>query len=372
MTMSMNRPAAPTRNLHEASRQWMSRPADQRFTSLTDLQAFKKKMREASSAKIVANRKLSFAPATSDLRAGLEVFGPNGVPFVTTHHSFGQIANLAGAPGGYLRSLPAPIAADCLNYGLRFNRSVEEVGVLLTKLDNNELRAATGPNYGRIWDADLVDAMVDRFGDGVTGDWKVPGEFGKDVTVTSANTTLFASDRDMFVFLADEKNRIELPNRRAQMMGTFARGFFVWNSEVGASTLGASFFLFDYTCCNRIVWNVEHFREVRIRHTSGAPSRWLEEVEPVLIEYAAASEKPVIDAIEAQRKAKIDDIDEFLANRFTKKESVAIQAAHVADEGRPIETRWDAITGITAYARSVPNNNDRVQLERKAGDLLAA
>ena len=36
----------------------------------------------------------------------------------------------------------------------------------------------------------------------------------------------------MFVFLADEENRIELPNRRAGRFGAFARGFFVWNSEV--------------------------------------------------------------------------------------------------------------------------------------------
>jgi hypothetical protein len=43
----------------------------------------------------------------------------------------------------------------------------------------------------------------------------VPGEFGQRVTVTQDNTTLFASDRDMFVFLADEENRIELPSRRA-------------------------------------------------------------------------------------------------------------------------------------------------------------
>ena len=68
------------------------------------------------------------------------------------------------------------------------------------------------------------------------------------------NTTLFASDRDMFVFLADEDNRIENPNRRAGRFGSFARGFFVWNSEVGKTTLGAGFFLFDYVCCNRIVW----------------------------------------------------------------------------------------------------------------------
>jgi hypothetical protein len=71
--------------------------------------------------------------------------------------------------------------------------------------------------------ADVVDALVDRFGDGVSGSWRVPGEFGNRVAVTKGNTTLFASDRDMFVFLADEENRIELPNRRAGRMGSFAR-----------------------------------------------------------------------------------------------------------------------------------------------------
>ena len=61
----------------------------------------------------------------------------------------------------------------------------------------------------------------------------MPGEFGERVTVKKENTTLYASDRDMFVFLADEENRIEIPGRRAGRSGSFARGFFVWNSEVG-------------------------------------------------------------------------------------------------------------------------------------------
>src|SRR5262249_44345241 len=89
-------------------------------------------------------------------------------------------------------------------------------------------------------------------------------------------------DRDMFVFLAGEEHRIELRNRRAGRFGSFARGFFVWSSEVGKTTLGAGFFLFDYVCCNRIIWGAEQYTEVRIRHTKGAPDRWLEEVTPVL------------------------------------------------------------------------------------------
>src|SRR5260370_30569868 len=120
------------------------------------------------------------------------------------------------------------------------------MGVLLNTNEDggvNELRSVNGPNYGRIYDADVVDPLVEKFGDGVSGQWRVPGEFGNRVTVTKDNTTLYASDRDMFVFLADEENRIELPNRRAGRMGSFARGFFVGTTEVGKSSLFARFLL---------------------------------------------------------------------------------------------------------------------------------
>ena len=116
----------------------------------------------------------------------------------------------------------------------------------------------------------------------------------------------------MFVFLVDEENRIELPGRRAGRSGSFARGFFVWNSEVGKTTLGAGFFLFDYVCCNRIVWGADQYTEIRIRHTKGAPDRWLDEVTPVLREYSQASAKPVVQAIEDARNKHVDaNLEEF-------------------------------------------------------------
>ena len=93
----------------------------------------------------------------------------------------------------------------------------------------------------------------------------------------------------------------------------------MWNSEVGKTTLGAGFFLFDYVCCNRIIWGADQYTEVRIRHTKGAPDRWLEEVTPVLQEYSQGSAKPVVQAIEDARNKRIEtDLDQFLANRFGK------------------------------------------------------
>ena len=362
--------------LMQASRQWASRPDDQRFTSLVDLHAHVALQRQQSASKVISSRSLEFRPAADDARQGLEVYGPNGVGFQTTHWSFGQLATLAGAPAGYLRTLPAPIAADNLNYGLKFARDVEEVGVLLRRNGHNELAAATGPRYGRVWNKDITRQLVDRFGDGVSGDWRVPGEFGKAITVTKANTTLYASDRDMFVFLADEQNRVTIPNRRDGKGGSLARGFFVWNSEVGAAKLGVAMFLFDYVCCNRIVWGAEGFREISLRHSVTAPDRFQEDIVPVLADLHASSPKPIEQTLLAAQAAKVSSLDDFLTNRrFAKSTIVKVAAAFEAEEGRPVESLWDVTTAMTAYAKSITYQDERVAMEREAGkvlDLVAA
>jgi hypothetical protein len=364
--------------LMQAHRQWASRAPDERFTSLIDMQAFKRRVRENSRSHTISSRGINLRPVENDPRA-LQILGGPFPAAAPTHWSFGQLCSLASpgnSPASYFRetSMPAPMIADCLNYNLRFTRGVEDIGVLVASNEDgsvNELRSVNGPSYGRIYDADVVDNLVERFGDGVTGTWRVPGEFGRRVTVTKDNTTLYASDRDMFVFLADEENRIELPGRRAGQSGSFARGFFVWNSEVGKTTLGAGFFLFDYVCCNRIIWGADQYTEVRIRHTKGAPDRWLEEIAPVLREYSEGSAKPVVQVIEDARSKRIDDeLTTFLAKRFGKQMAPAIAAIHETEEGRPIETLWDATVAATAHARTVQNTDKRLEIERAACELL--
>ena len=357
--------------LTAASRQWSSRPADQRFESLIALNDFVTGIRGHSHSKVLSSRGIQCAPVEGD-RDGLMCVGPNGGPVNLTHWSFGQLAQRAGAPAGYLRSLPAAMAADCMNFGLHVARDPEDVGILLYKNGGPaELRAATGPNYGRIWNETITRALVDRFGDGLTGDFRVPGEFGQAVEVTKANTTLYASDRDMWVFLADEQHRIEIPNRRNGQPGSLARGFFVWNSEVGSATFGIATFLFDYVCSNRMVWGAEGYKEIRIRHTASAPDRWMEEAAPAIEAYANSSAVSVTDAIAAARAKRVDKVDEFLAARFTRSQVSAIKAAHMSDEQKPIETLWDAAVGVTAYARGIQYQDERVKLEREAGKIMS-
>lgn len=360
--------------LVQASKQWATRPPEERFTSLPDMRAMLEGVRKNSDSRVISSRQLTAIP-TDDNR-GIVIQGSSGNIASPTNWAFGQLASLSGAPASYLRTLPAPLVADCLNYGLKVERDVADVGVLLTRSGDRqsiELRAATGARYGRIWNVDVVRALEERFGDGVTGDFRVPGIQGKALeSVTKENTTMFASDRDMFVFLADEQNRIEVSDRRDGKPGTLARGFFVTNSEVGAGALKIKTFLFDYVCQNRIVWGAHELDEISIRHTASAPDRFIEEAAPALLAYASASSSGVLNVLEAARSAKLEKVDQFLANRFGARIADRIKAVHVEEEGRPIETVWDAVTGATAYARSIPWTVDRVAFEETAGDLLDA
>ncbi len=356
-------------NLTQANRQWASRPEDERFLSLTDLKAHYDAQGKVSVAKRISTRDVRAASVEGDHDA-LVVVGPNGAPVIPTHWAFGQLAQRAGAPANYLRDLPGVLAADNINYGL-MRRDVDQIQVLLRKENSvGTLAAVTGPGYGRIWNRDIVGALINIFGDGVTGSFRVPGEFGQEVPITKLNTTIYGSDRDMFVFLADEKHKIEMKDRRDGKPGLLSRGFFAWNSEVGAQTVGIAGFLFDYVCKNRIVWGAEGYREIRIRHTSGAPHRWIGEVAPAIERYAESSTKTLLDTINEARARKLDAVGEFLRKRFTTGQAKGIEAAHLEDEGRPIETLWDVTVGVTAYARAIPYQDERVKLEREAGKIL--
>ena len=358
--------------LTAASRQWASRPDDERFVNLFDLHDHTTSQRQRSRGKVVSSRGVTAEPAGNDHK-GLVLRGPEGGVVTPSHFAFGQLANLAGAPAGYLRGLPSELAADCINYGLKVERDVSDVGLLVRREDAGvvSLAAATGPNYGRIWNNDLTAALVNRFGNGLDGDFTIPGEFSKKVEITKANTTLYAGDRDMFVFLADEQNRITLPNRRDGRSGSLARGFFLWNSEVGNSTLGFAMFLFDYACSNRIVWGAQGYKEIRLRHTSAAPDRWLEEVQPVIEAYSHSAASPIEAQLQAAQQKRVDNVEEFLkARKWTSTMIGRSLAAHEDEEGRPAETVWDLVTGATAYAKSIAHQDTRVGVERAAGKLL--
>lgn len=364
------------------SSEWFNRPADERYLSLTDLRNSVKSRSERSRTRIVASEAIR-VEASRDDAARLTLMLPGAHAAVApTHWSFGQLASLIGAPAAYLRQLPAPLAGINLQYGLTSHRA-EQVKTLEIENGRLELRAVTGPDYGRIFDHELVEA-VQKIAGNVTGDtrWKVPGVldwstgiYNPNVDVSKDTTTLYASDRDVFLFLVDDLNPIEagrLPNGEPDL---YFRGFYCWNSEVGARTLGIASFYLRAVCQNRNLWGVEDFEEITIRHSKYAASRFAHEAEPALIQFAESSPMPFVNGIKAARERIVarDDEDRaaFLRKRgFSKAETTKIIDTVLIEEGRPPESIFDFVQGITRIARDKPHQDARLDMEGKAKKLL--
>ncbi len=374
------------------SSQWFSRPDDQKFLSLDNMLAFKKSDAQRMTSRTVDTHKIQIVgefdeanPSRGDLR--IEYADDNNRDHVNTptNWSFGQLSQLSGAPAGYLKDLPAPLAADCIQWGLRYNRGRELVKVYGSQSDGGDLRAATGPDYGRIFDWEILEP-VKNLVDASGGRWKVPGMmtgsrdglavYDPDVPVTMETTTLFASDRDVFVFLVDDRNPIEvgkLPNGEPDLM---FRGFYAWNSETGSKTAGIAAMYLRGVCMNRNLWGVENFQEIKIRHTKFAPDRFAMEARPALESFAHGSTATFVEGVQAAKAAKIAHDDEsrleFLSKRagLSGRMAKAANARHLKEEGRPVETVWDAAQAITAIARDIPHQDARIEVERKAGALL--
>ncbi len=366
------------------SSEWFSRPDDERFLSLSDLQASVRLRAEHSRTRVVESAAIRVEAAREDAASLTLALPGSEAPVAPTHWSFGQLASLVGAPASYLRQLPAPLAAINLQYGLTTHRA-EQVKTLETEDGRAELRAVTGPDYGRIYDHELVSAVMKIAGDGV-GDtrWKIPGVldwrtgvYNPNAAVSRESTTLYASDRDVFLFLVDDLNPIEAGKLPDGSPDLFFRGFYCWNSEVGAKTLGLASFYLRAVCQNRNLWGVEDFQEIVIRHSKYAADRFAREAAPALTRFANSSPQPFITSIKSARErivARDDDTrSDFLKKRgFSKAETAAIIETVLAEEGRPAASIFDFVQGITAVARGKAHQDSRLDYEARAKRLLEA
>ncbi len=364
------------------SSEWFSRPADERYLSLGDLHRTVKARADRSQARTLESRAVRVEAARDNPERLALVLPGAAEPVAPTHWSFGQLASLVGAPAGYLRHLPAPIAGMNLQYGLAHHRA-EMVKTYTTENGRTELRAVTGPDYGRIHDHELVEAVMRIAGNG-TGDtrWKVPGvlDWGTmvhnpHVAITKETTTLYASDRDVFLFLVDDTHPIEAGRLADGSPDVYFRGFYCWNSEVGSRTLGVASFYFRAVCQNRNIWGAENFEEITIRHSKYAASRFAQEAAPALESFAESSASgfvAVIQAARAQIVARSDEErSEFLRKRgFSKPDTAKIIDAVLVEEGRPPESVFDFVQGITAIARTEKHQDARLDMELKAKRLM--
>jgi hypothetical protein len=364
--------------LTRASREWWRRPDDERYLTLDHLFANTRARADASEARTVLNQSI-VAHGASEAGGELYLEHDDLGVLDPTHWSLGQLATISRTPAKWIRDIAAvptgpAMAAHAINLGLRHlvDRAKVQVMKLPTSpgLPTGKLRCIVGPDYGRIYDHEVVRAVMDANED---GRWHVPAASYQAKNPKRA-TTLYASDRDVFIFLVDERNPVSV-----HVDGTVRqlfRGFMVWNSEVGHHKFGFMTFLYDYVCDNRMVWGAREVKEISIKHTKNAPDRFAREVRPMLRAYAEASVVDVEAQLERATRKKVGSSDEEVMawlrrHEFTKKEGEAIVRTAKAEEGGA-RTVWELVNGGTAIARSITHNDDRVLLEKRVSGLLRA
>ena len=405
-------------HLDVASQQWANRPDDERFVSLDDMYQARHAAREASR---------EFSDESGSLRAITDsdnqvMFQKNGDLLKPNNWSMNQICSLTGTPfkavklwvndiaamqhssahedtkDGYQRKTSQMIK-DVINHGLDARSMPVKFYHESTGTTTKALKAVTGPDYSRIYDFEIIDKVRQfvKAQDAKGVEWKVPGTIDwsththiADVEVTKQNTTLYAGDRDMFLFLCADRDPIDLGMTPEGKHDVLFPGFILGNSEVGAARVSLMLFLFRGICQNRCIWGAEGVTEFSIKHTKEARERMLhgdpkhsnpfiqmdfdrrlQAVTQEQHDNALKTERSLKAA--SQRKAYSTDEDRERGLNFLKSNKVVkeiIDLFPTEHDGRPIETRWDMVNAITAKARSLGNQDKRLELERSASKLL--
>jgi len=361
------------------SAQWANRPADERFLSLESLREMVVERTNRAVVASEAREKMHVAAVHDELY--LETTATRSR---FTNWSMSQLATVCGAPPKFLSLLSADLAADCLNYRLSAierddhlllldNKSGENTvgstvdGVIPAKRDisDTELRAITSPGYGRIWDINVLDSLLVLNHD---GRWKVPSASYQEADPLRA-TTLYGSDRDIFVFLCDPDNPVEINGKPKY------RGFIVANSEVGSMTFWVAMFLYDRVCDNRIIWGISMYEQLRKRHTISAPVWFVTNGAKVLSEYANSGTGQEVKRIKGAKALTVGDstksVVDFTVNKTKLNKRYVEESLKLGEEleGDPTKL-WTVVSGLTAKARTIPNSDSRVYVEVAAGKLL--
>jgi hypothetical protein len=384
-----------SKNLHAASSQWSKRPADERFWTLSDARDACDAARRGSTTLTLPMKSLrvSTLKGHDPKTAPLTLQGPNGGGADFTHYSFGQLCSSIGAPAKYLRTLPSNLAAAALNAGIEAKADDRDRSLLFHQNGKRTLRAMLGTKYDRVWDADLLDMLLNLHG------WRAPagrapvgyvgptraalaqdileGQINIQPGDTIAPSGIYASDHDLFVFLV-APDRIVTDGAGHVLM----RGLMVHNSEVGDSSLRFVFFLCEHVCGNHIIWNATGVHEISVRHVGkDVGPKAFKKFEAQLSTYLNAADSESGKIAAARRMVLGKDKKDVLAAvlAYTKKHSISltedtvdnaltVAAQHTDWYGDP-NTVWAAVSGLT-HASQGQHADTRTDTDRAAAKLL--
>jgi len=378
----MSRTVDVTRGVRDGrvSAMW-SRQHDKRHLSLDSLYADMREKMVASQDVVVELSTIKPFYGDGEFMLDVPKYSKALIP---THWSFSQLCKEISVPAEFMRRLPPKLVVENMSYAL--STSSGKAKVLARKSDNNDVAdvftAITGPDYGRIWDAEMVFMFVEALKSS-DRKWKVPGvldwqtkQYDPWVPVTEETTTLFSSDRSCFAFVVDDIDGIEIGKLANGDPDIVFPGVYASNSEVGERKIEFGMYISRAICANRTVWGIEWQTHFSIRHTKNAPARFTNTVEALKVP-ETIDKDGIVMRFKAAKELVIAKTDED-AHKFIVdlgygiKEAKMITSLVLVEEQRPLRTLLDAVNGITAYAKGETHVGERFKHELIARKLMAS
>lgn len=381
--------------LGKASAEWASRPSDQRFSSLSSM--YLACLDAATNTRTIDG---NIAALSVEQSGGDLVVKLGNHKSKLGHYAFNQLTQRLGMGGaaGWLRSLAGKRTdkvVENLNLGIENTRS--ETVQLYVRDDQDKLLAITSSKYGRIYNHEVLAALIQATQGPLQG-WRTPPAMpsaaapnqptrlatAQDVGPWTniqegeeiVDSGLYASDQDMFAFLIDPNHRID--------DGTpdgLSRGFWVANSEVGDRVYEMTRFLFRYVCRNNNVWGADKVQTVKVKHSGrDAGTRAFGKMAVEIKKYSESSVKEEEERIRRARQyvlgANLEEVQDlvFGTKRLCTKKQVE-NAYDLATKFEDIDgnpnTAWGLMNGITRLSQQTPYTDERVKLDYAAGKVFA-
>ena len=355
--------------LFKANRQWSTRPEDERFATLEALYEETRKYAEIAKEKRTPFSEMRVENVDGDV----QLVGRANIPAKFTHWAFGQLCARVAAPASYLRELPATLACQNLNHGLAQRVKDASANAIANLMFHENggllLRAITTDDYSRIWNYEVAERLLGLQPQG----WE-PAKPDAD-SDPDGSPALYASDHDMFVFLRN-------PNLTVDEKGSddaIYKGVIVENSEVGASALKLTKFLYRRMCGNHIIWGASKVLQLSVRHVGNARNKWSGYFS--LIRRYADESVSDLEAKIAQSKQRLiagtkeEVLDALFGKRghglSRKTLEGGYDAVNEAEDGSA-NTVWGFVQGLTRFSQTVPYADKRMEIDRGAGKLLEA
>jgi len=170
-------------NLKRAHEQLFRRTRDEKFESLPELMAHCRSQREVS-------QELWHPPGLLLPQVGsrsMELHLGSDGAFALNHWSFSQLCSLCGVSRDTINKLSPETASRALQETRPTGAKPMQVFV-----NEDTVRAIHGTQYSRLWNTDLLDAVLDAAPD-----------FQPPQTAAGGGTGLYAGQEDLFIFLID-------------------------------------------------------------------------------------------------------------------------------------------------------------------------